>query len=112
MPQKDVRLMKIIQVGESLQRGDAVSNDIIAIDAALKEMGVCGGIFISNKNNICKDYLHTIAESINKIPKLHENDILLFHHCIANPFIEHLSELICHKVLVYHNITKHTIYIL
>ena len=97
--------MKIIQVGESLQRGDAVSNDIIAIDAALKEMGVCGGIFISNKNNICKDYLHTIAESINKIPKLHENDILLFHHCIANPFIEHLSELICHKVLVYHNIT-------
>ena len=40
MPQKDVRLMKIIQVGESLQRGDAVSNDIIAIDAALKEMGL------------------------------------------------------------------------
>ena len=97
--------MKVVQVAESLSIGDAVANDVVAIDALLKEMGVCGGIYATNANNINKRYLHTIAEPIDQIPELFEDDVLLFHHAIANDFCYKIPELKCKKVLVYHNIT-------
>ena len=53
--------MKVVQVAESLSIGDAVANDVVAIDTRLKEMGVCGGIYATNANNINKCYLHSIA---------------------------------------------------
>lgn len=46
--------MKVIQVTESLSLGDAVANDVVAIDSLLKDMKVCGGIFATNSNNINK----------------------------------------------------------
>lgn len=97
--------MKVIQVTESLSLGDAVANDVVAIDSLLKDMKVCGGIFATNSNNINKKYLHKIAEPIDLIPKMNKEDVLLFHHAIANDYCYKIPELPCKKVLIYHNIT-------
>ena len=97
--------MKIVQVTESLALGDAVANDTVAIDGLLKKMGVCGGIYVTNSANIHKRYLHSIAEPINALPPLEPDDVLLFHHAIANNFCERIPALPCKKVLIYHNIT-------
>lgn len=97
--------MRIVQIAESLSIGDAVANDVVAIDSLLKQMGVCGGIYITNAGNINKRYLHKIAEPIDKLPEMEEDDLLLFHHAIANDFCYQLPKLPCRKVLIYHNIT-------
>ena len=97
--------MKIFQVAESLAIGDAVANDVVALDGLLKEKDICGGIFISNKNNISSRYIHKIAEPVSEMPELSEEDVLLFHHAISNDFCYELPKLKCRKILVYHNIT-------
>lgn len=97
--------MKIVQVAESLSVGDAVANDVVAIDGILKKMRLCGGIFVTNANNINKKYLHSIAETIHELPALDEDDILIFHHAIANNFCYEIPKLKCRKILIYHNIT-------
>ncbi len=97
--------MKIYQAVESLNVGDAVANDAVAIDRLLKKMGVCGGIYVTNEANIAKRYLHTIAEPIGKLPPLDEEDVLILHHCIANEFCNVIPKLSCRKILIYHNIT-------
>ena len=97
--------MKIVQVSESLAIGDAVANDVVAINELLIEMGFKSSIFVSNSSNISKKYLHKIAEPISKLPALYEDDILLFHHAIANDFCYKIPEIKCTKVLIYHNIT-------
>lgn len=97
--------MRILQACESLAAGDAVANDVVAIDALLKKLGMCGGVYVTNDNNINKKYLHTIAEPITTFPDVNVDDILLFHHAISNDFCYKIPELKCKKVLVYHNIT-------
>lgn len=99
--------MKIIQIVESLAIGDAVANDAVAIDGLLKTMKVCGGIYVTNERNIAKRYLHKIAAPISELPimDIDEDDIILFHHAIANDFCYELPKICCHKILIYHNIT-------
>ena len=97
--------MKIVQVSEALSFGDAISNDVVAIDKLLKENELSGGIFVTNRNNIDKRYLNNIAKTIDDFPVMNKEDILLLHHAIANDFCYALPKLKCKKVLVYHNIT-------
>lgn len=97
--------MRIIQVSESLSVGDAVANDVVAIDVLLKKLGICGGIYVTNDRNINERYIHTIAEPISEFPEVNSDDILLFHHAIQNDFSLKIPKLKCKKVLVYHNIT-------
>lgn len=97
--------MKIFQITEALTIGDAVSNDVIQIDLYLKKKQLCGGIFVCNEQNISSKYLHNIAERISDLPQICEDDIILFHHSIANNFCYKLRHIDCYKVLVYHNIT-------
>ena len=97
--------MKIIQVAESLMVGDAVANDVVAIDTLLKQKGIDCGIFVTNVNNIHHTYINNIAKPINQIPNLEKEDILLLHHAIANDFCYEIPNLKCRKVLIYHNIT-------
>ena len=75
--------MRIIQISEALAIGDAVANDVVAIDKWLKSKGIPCGIYVTNKNNIASKYLHTIAETIDCLPNLQEDDLLLFHHAIS-----------------------------
>jgi glycosyltransferase involved in cell wall biosynthesis len=97
--------MKFVQVAESLAYGDAIANDVVAIDGLLREMGSCGGIFATNSENIDKRYLHKIAEPLRALPVLDKDDVLLLHHAISNDFCYKVPSLKCKKILIYHNIT-------
>ena len=97
--------MRIIQIAESLSLGDAIANDVVAIDGLLKADGFNCEIYATNEKNIDKKYLHSIAEPVEKLLQVREEDILLFHHGIANDYIYKLKSINCCKVLVYHNIT-------
>jgi len=97
--------MKFIQVSESLAYGDAIANDIVAIDKLLRQMGTCGGIYVTNNKNIDKRYVHKIAEPIDIFPTPDKDDVLLLHHGISNDFCYKVPSLKCKKVLIYHNIT-------
>lgn len=97
--------MRFFQIVESLAKGDAVANDAVAINSLLQQWGVCGGIFVTNKNNISKEYRNSIAKTIEAMPPVDGDDVVLFHHAIANDYIYELPKLKCKRILIYHNIT-------
>lgn len=97
--------MKVYQITEALSYGDAVSNDAVGIDRLLKEMKISGGIFVGNKNNIATAYRNTIARTIDELPTIEDDDIILIHHAIYNGYLDSIALLPGYKVLVYHNIT-------
>lgn len=93
---------KIIQVVGSLNFGDAVGNDVIAIQKALIESGLETAIYT---NSIHKKLPLDIAFYIDELPELNENDILIYHFASKDPLYKKISKLKCKKMLCYHNIT-------
>jgi len=94
--------MKIIQLLPTLFYGDGVGNNAIAIDKILKESGF--------ETKIYAEYIDVripkgVAKVINKMPVLQENDILIYHLSTGTALNEHLQDLKCRKLIVYHNVT-------
>lgn len=98
-------IVKIYQVSEALNIGDAVSNYVVQLDKILAEMNLNGGVYITNFSNVSKKYINKIAKPILKLPKLNKDDVLIFHHAIANDFCYEIPGIDCKKILIYHNIT-------
>lgn len=96
--------MHIFQLTPALSTGDAVSNDAIALEAVLRDMGyrdsmiyspvIRGGI----PDSIARD-------SSRNMPKLSQDDICLYHLAIGGPVNQMFKELPCRKVVIFHNIT-------
>lgn len=96
--------MRIIQITTTLSYGDAVGNDILALDKVLKKEGYTTGIYAEN---IGKRIPSGIANYISKLPKLKKEDIILYHLSIATPFNYQLPQYPAKKVVVYHNVTPY-----
>ena len=93
---------RIIQVVSSLNYGDAVGNDVIAIQNHLRQQGYVTAIFTN--------YLHPkipngVAYSIEAIPELREDDIVLYHYASEDPLVSFIKKIPCKVVLRYHNVT-------
>lgn len=93
---------RIIQVVASLNFGDAVGNDVIAVQEALKNQGFVTAIFAKT--------IHTkiekgIAYKINALPKLRDTDIILYHFASEDSLTEMLKTVPCKVILRYHNVT-------
>jgi len=94
---------RIFQVTEALDFGDAVSNQVMALDRMLAGMGFETAIhckwFFESMNAFCKP-----LEALQP----NEDDIVVLHFSgyseFALPWVEGLY---CTKVCVYHNITPH-----
>lgn len=97
--------MKVYQLVESLAIGDAVANDAVALDGLFRALGLNGGIFACNKNNVADRYLGKIAFPASELPKPDEEDVIIVHYAIYNEFYDSLLKTVGHKVLVYHNVT-------
>lgn len=93
---------KVIQVVSSLNFGDAVGNDVIAIQRALEEAGITTAIYT---NFIHKKLPLDSAFYLDELPELNENDILIFHFANADTFCEKIKKIKCRKIIRYHNIT-------
>lgn len=94
--------MRIYQVVTTLGYGDAVGNDILALLDALKMAGYETGVFAE-----CVDKRIHVSDvsSLDKMPRLNESDILLYHLATGAELNVRIAEYPCKKVLVYHNVT-------
>lgn len=96
--------MKVYQVVPCLSYGDAIGNEVIAIDKVIKECGYTTIILsdyvdpriniqaqIYDKNKFCSELL--------------SEDIVIYHKAIGSHFSEDIKEFKCRKLMIYHNMT-------
>jgi glycosyltransferase involved in cell wall biosynthesis len=92
---------RIIQVAESLDFGDAVSNHVIAIDGLLKRLGF--------ESFICSKWHHEkVREHWVDLALLdaREGDVVLLHYCGYSEFaLPAVLASYATRVMIYHNIT-------
>ncbi len=93
--------MRIIQVVPGIYYGDAVGNDILALDNIIKEKKIATGIFTYHIGNRISEDVAFKLETLEVKP----DDIIIFHVAIATPLNEWIKTQPCKKIMVYHNIT-------
>lgn len=96
--------MRVVQVLTTLSYGDAVGNDVLALDDTLKRAGYETGIYAEN---IGKRVDTSIVSYINKLPKLKKDDVIIYHLSTGTDLNYKLPELTGRKIMVYHNITPY-----
>ncbi|MBO6214244.1 MAG: glycosyltransferase family 4 protein, partial [Lachnospiraceae bacterium] len=93
--------MRVVQLGLKISYGDAVSNDLLAIDSLLKAHGIESLIYAREFDRRYRGRV----KSFQKIPALKKDDILLYHMAAAGGFNEYIRRQSCIKVIRYHNLT-------
>ncbi len=96
---------KIIQVLPTLSFGDGVSNDALAMDAALKRHGYQTALYAES---IDKRLPKGTASYVRDMPWFRKKDVILYHLSTGSRLNATLPHLEGRKVVVYHNITPHT----
>lgn len=94
--------LRVFQIVSTLNFGDAVGNDVMAIRRALMEGGYETAIFTGNIHP--KIPINT-AYPIAAMPQLYSKDILIYHFAAGDPLAEYVRTLPCCKVMRYHNVT-------
>lgn len=94
--------MRIVQVMPSVTFGDAVSNDARAICNVIAEMGYETGIYAEN---IGKDVRDKNVHPMSMLPKLCDEDIVIFNHSTGTELCYSIEKLAGRKMMIYHNIT-------
>lgn len=92
----------IIQVVATVNFGDAVGNDAIAIKNMLKKEGIITAIFAETIHPRVQD---EDVLPICYLPELREDDMVIYHFAAADMNIGLLRRLKCKKILRYHNVT-------
>lgn len=94
--------MQVVQMLVTITYGDAVGNDVLAIDKALNDAGFNTGIYAENiGNRLPLDRVHHISE----LPKLKDNDVIIYHYAIGAELNYKLPTYSGRKIMVYHNVT-------
>ena len=94
--------MKVIQVLPTISFGDAVGNDALAIKKLLKEEGYDTEIYAEN---IDKKLPKRSALSLNYMPKLNKNDIIIYHNSTGTDINYKIENFGARIIMIYHNIT-------
>lgn len=94
--------MRIVQLLPTLSYGDGVGNDVLAIDRIIKEMGYATGIYAENIDPRIEKELVGYVE---KMPRLKQQDILIYHLSTGTALNETLKDYSGKKLIVYHNVT-------
>lgn len=94
--------MRVYQLLPSLSYGDAVGNDTLALEKVIKEMGYETGIYADNIDVRLAD---DVANSLDKLPKLNKDDVIIYHLAIGSRINDMLKNFACKKLVIYHNIT-------
>lgn len=94
--------MRIIQMVTTISPGDAVGNDIRALDRMLREEGYTSEIYAENIDpRLNGKGIHQISE----LRPLAEEDIILYHACIDTGLNQRFLDYGGKRVMIYHNIT-------
>ena len=92
--------MKIVQILTHLAKGDAISNDVLAIDETLKQAEYPTEIMALTVQEDLKPL--TAEFDLNHLKK---EDLVLFHKSTGDALTKRIAGLPCKKGLIYHNIT-------
>lgn len=94
---------RIVQLTDALDRHDAVSNHVCAVDEILKGMGF-DALIASRFAHPERDTLRVPRETL----RLGCKDVLIVHYYgYSDGLVSWLDDQYCTKVLIYHNITPH-----
>lgn len=93
--------MRIIQIVSWLGYGDAIGNEVLALDRSIKKRGLETKIYAESIDTRIDS---TLAENFtNYIPQ--KSDVILLHISAASNANDVVAALDCKKIMVYHNIT-------
>lgn len=94
--------MRVLQLLPTIAAGDAVSNDAVAIDKVLRNMGYKTEIFAEN---IDKRLSSGTAYHVSRMPRLTQSDTVLYHLSTGTELNFSIGNLKAKKGIIYHNIT-------
>lgn len=94
--------MRIIQMVTAISPGDAVGNDIQALDKMLRAEGFTAEIYAETIDPRLEG---KGIQNVSKLTSLSEDDIILYHACTATDLNIRFTEYGGKKVMIYHNIT-------
>ena len=97
--------LRVIQLMPTITYGDAVSNDALAIDKALKNSGFDTIIYAENIGNRIPKAVAGRIEPDRVRASLTDRDIIIYHGSTGTDLNKTISALPGKKVLRYHNIT-------
>lgn len=94
--------MRLIQISPTLQYGDAIGNDMLAIARLGAELGFRSEIYTES---IHPRITEPFVKLLSQLPKLAPEDVMLYHFAIGSPLNRAVLQYPCRRVMVYHNIT-------
>ncbi len=95
--------MRIFQLVPGLYYGDAVGNDILALDQLFHKMGLETQIYSTYTGPRIPE---GVSKNFYEMPKPEKEDILIYHMATGYaPIREYLMAQDCRKVMIYHNLT-------
>lgn len=94
--------MKIVQILTSFAFGDAIGNDVCALDTALKNMGYQTEIYAEYiDKRIKKEHVFLV----NRLIKLEKEDIIIYHLSTGTELNYKVAQSKARLLIYYHNIT-------
>lgn len=94
--------MRIFQLLSTIAYGDAVSNDTVAMEKAIKQMGYQTRIYAES---IVPPLDKKTALAISELKDVSNDDIIIFHMSTGSHLNFDVAKYPCRKIVVYHNIT-------
>lgn len=95
--------MRIFQLLPTLARGDAVSNDAVALRGLLARKGVYSQIYAERWSDGLD--AEGLVRPVSAMPTPVADDVLLYHLSTGSELNDRLADYACRKVCIYHNIT-------
>ena len=92
--------MKVIQILSNLNRADAIGNEVLAMDEALKQQGYHSQIMSITIHEALR-YKASEVDFTTIAPE----DLVIFHKATGDLLMKPVTRLPCRKIMVYHNIT-------
>ena len=94
--------MRVVQLLPTLSFGDAVSNDALALEKVIADMGFETGIYADIIN---KRLASATVRKTDKLTGLRWNDVIIYHKSTGSDLDYRLDKYRCRKIMIYHNIT-------
>ena len=94
--------MRVVQLLPTLSFGDAVSNDALALERVIADMGYETGIYA---DIIGKRLPAGAARKTQKLAGLRSDDVIIYHKSTGTDLDYRLDRFRCRKLMIYHNIT-------
>ena len=94
--------MKVLQLLPTLAMGDAIGNDVRALDKVIRGMGYHTGIYAEVIDGRLPE---GTAQQVEKMSRLSGEDVILYHMSTGSELNFSLEKYPCRKLMVFHNIT-------